>query len=703
MSLDYNKFKGSYTGESIGVEFGLKAVAKQAGMYLGSKGLNGLKYQIGEIIDNSIDELNYLNSNREDKTEPLVIELELYENGAVRVKDCGRGVPVGINPKTGRPSIESVFESTSAGGKSYSVSNSGYGAVNRGVHGAGAAVVAATSSHMKVIVTTIEDDCTYTIEYGKQERIKELTKIGHMSETKRSYGTEVIWKYDEEVFKAVDINKEYPFKINEIENMLKLYCYPTEDIRFIFSYTLPGKKRNQLIYDSNDYDLADVIKSTIKGPLLDKKLSLKNGEYSLRVICGVADGSSTKFYYTNGLVMVKSTQATVFPKAMNNIIRGFVQSSKIYNRECPVSFKAENSLSYALMLSANNPEYTAQHKDEYEDDIFEQLFNREFKSFLVKEGDAFLKFLLKLELDKYKSNLERHLLKKSLNNMKKVVAVSRDELTYIDELIHPKLPTYSSDLIIVEGISAASNLKTLLKPNQALVHIRGLFPNAYAMKEEDFASSDLFKGLKTALALPWKRIILLSDPDPIGGNIQNLLLVMFSKYYIEYLEQGKIFILKAPLYIGYSNNQRTYIYTEHEKNEYAKGKSPNTPIEKHKGLGALSSYDSKYLLDYEPTQSDKRIDQIVPTSMNEGLPILESLYGKNLVYRKNHILTYYATHNLVEYFNKKKSKKESQTISFDFVKDKNNITKDIGYTGNIITESDYMSTMDLLNSLQGNY
>ncbi|WP_275372596.1 ATP-binding protein [Clostridium tertium] len=700
MDMDYSQFKGTYSGESIGVESGLKAIAKQATMYLGSKGPDGLKYQIGEILDNSTDELSHLIAKRTTKEGNLSIEIEFYPDSSVRIRDCGRGVPIGINPKTGRPSIEAVYESTSAGGKSYDVANAGYGKVTRGTHGAGAAVVAATSSFMNVKVTTIEDDCTYTIRYGYQQRTHELTKIGHMKQTGFSYGTEVHWHYDENIFKAVDASKGYPFKMEEIENMLVSYCYSLKDITFKLKYTLPGQQPVYKEFNSNDYDLQLLIAKNSKGPIMDATLDLKDGEYKLRIICGMAAGSSVKYIYTNGLTMERSSQSTIFPKEMVNTLEELLKRSGVFKQEYPIQFRPESGLNYALMLDANNPEYTAQHKNQYSDTIFERLLTKALMPFILQNGGNFIKELFLSEKEKYIKMVEKAEQRKKANvNMKQFTSITAEESRYMEDLTSSTADPSISDLLIFEGHSAAKIAKPILKKTQALTYQNGLFPNALIMEEEKFSKSTHFEPIKKALSMYWKRIVIISDPDPIGGFIQCLLLTMLSKYYPQYIQLGKVYILRAPLYIAYpTNGKPIYLYTEEEKLEYMKTMSPTTAIDKNKGIGSLSVTDMQYLLDYTDEDWDNRLEKIDPQSFKEGQYMIDLLFGANQSYRKNYVLSIFGTHPLKQYYDKKKYKKATQRIGFNLTEDGKNLSQDLGYIGNSITEDDFSSIYDALDA-----
>lgn len=700
MAIDYSKFKGTYTADSIGVESGLKAVAKQAGMYLGSKGPNGLIYQFSEILDNSVDELLHLISKRDkNDKDNLVIEIEFYEDASIRIRDCGRGIPVGINKKTGVPTIESVFESTSSGGKSYSVENQGYGQITRGTHGAGSAVVAATCAFMNIKVTTIEDDCTYTLKYGYQEKLQPITKIGTMQETGFGYGTEVHFKYDENIFVAVRETNKYPFVMSEIENMLANYCYPCEGLTFKLKYKLPGKEAVSKEFNSNDYDLQQVISQSTKGTMMDQTLELKGGEYSLRMICASRGNKSAKYIYANGLTMDRSTHATLFPIIVQDAIKELLIKAKIYNRDYPMQFNAATSLNYALILEARNPEYTAQHKNEYEDAIFEKLLKANLKPFLFKNGGNFIRELFAQERQNYVKMVERlEAKKKQTKDVKKVISITKQEAMYMERLTAPLAPYHMSDLIIVEGPSASNELKSLLNPNQGLTFLRGMFPNAYSMDEDKLAASTHFLPIKQAFSLNWNRIIILSDPDPIGGFIQCLLLATISKYYPHLIQMGKIYLLSAPLYVAYSNGKATYIYSDKEKEEYIKTRPNDSAIEKNKGIGSMTHKDKRYLLDYNVPGNLSKIEQLDPKSLSEGMRILNTLFGKNAAYRKDYVLGLYGTPTIRDYYAKKKNKKIAQRIGFDFETDIPNMSKELGYTGNLISEDEYTTLTDALEA-----
>lgn len=703
MATDYSKFKTTYDGSSIGLEIGLKATAKQASMYLGSTGPDGLKYQIGEILDNSIDESAYIIKNRDSKDNGnIIIELDILEDSSVRIRDYGRGIPVSVNPKTNRPAIESVFESTSSGGKSYSVDNKGYGNITRGVHGAGAAVVAATSEFMDIKVTTVESDSTYTLKYGNQERTQEVTKIGSIKETNFAYGTEIHYKYDKNIFKSIAPG-EFPFRYSEIENLIINYCYSCEHINFRVSFKEPGKPLIKKEYNSDTYDLRTVIDKNCEGHIMDKSLSLKDGEYVLRIICGPRHGNSIKYAIANGITLTKSVHSDLFPIVMNSSIELLLAKEKILRPEYPLQFKAETALNYALILEANNPEYDAQHKSVYTDPVFAKLLKKHLRPFILQNGGQFLNDLYVSERDKYIKMVARlDAKKKEKNNVKKVVAVTDREKKYMSELTSSLAPTSISDLIITEGDSSSVKLREILKQTQGLTYVEGLFPNAYSLDEDRFADSRGFKPLKQALSLDWKRIILLSDPDPIGGFIQCLLLVMIAKYYPHYLQTGRICILRAPLFTVYGSGNKIikYLYTEEEKQEYIK-KNPTATTIKAKGLASLSNSSLKYLLDYTYEDSDERLQVVDNADLLDGVNILKTLFGRNVAYRKHYVLSQYGTPRIIDYYNKKKQKKESQQIGFDIASDLPIMSRDLGYLGNVISDDEYSTTMETLAIEQG--
>ena len=576
----------TYDESSIQVLEGLEAVRKRPGMYIGSTGERGLHHLVYEIVDNSIDEAlaGYCDK----------ITVELLDDGIVRVTDNGRGIPVGINPQKGIPTVTVVFTILHAGGK---FGGSGY-KVSGGLHGVGASVVNALSSWLEVEVSDGKN--IYRQRYEKGNIVTDLDIIGTTDKT----GTSVTFKPDPTIFTDTTT---YDYDI--LVNRLREQSFLNAGIRV----ELIDKRTNVFEPRQDEFYYEGGIKSYVEFLLKGiKKERLNNEVIYLSTTDGDASAEIALIWstaYDNKIMSFANTLHTVDGGTHE---QGFRQSLANVVNKYAFDFKK---------LKDGNPRLKA-------DDIMEgvvavvsvKLSDAQFESQTkAKLGNTFIGTLVRnLVNDKLYQYFEEHPAEAKIIIDKAIAAqnareaaqkareASRNKSGIAGKSRMPeKLTDCISDdptkteLFIVEGDSAGgSAVEGRNSTYQAILPLWGKMLNVEKAREDKVYGNDKLTPVIVALGtgigdnfdiekLRYNKIVIMADADVDGSHIRTLLLTFFFRYMPQLIENGNIYLAQPPLYRVSKGKKHFDAFTDEEKAKYIEELGGSADVQRYKGLGEM--------------------------------------------------------------------------------------------------------------------
>jgi DNA gyrase subunit B len=572
-----------YDASSITVLEGLEAVRKRPGMYIGTTGPDGLHHLIWEIFDNSRDEAMNGRCSR--------IEIALLPEGYVRIADNGRGIPVGIHPKTKISALETVLTVLHAGGK---FGDGGY-TVSGGLHGVGASVVNALSIHLRAEVH--QDGGKHMQEYviGKpKSKVKQVAKS-------KEHGTVITFKPDAEIFKEGVI-----FDYNKIVSHVRQQAYLVKGLQIT---VIDARDTQDNIIEKlreEDYFFSD---SSLDAP--SKTFYFEGGLKSLVAFYNYGQKvvHDNIFYIEKKVEGVESVEiALQYIDDISPRITGF--ANNIYNPEGGTHITGfKTSLTRTINTYARKANLIKENDDNFSgDDVAEGLtavvsvklreiqFEGQTKAKLGSTeaqtavatvfGEAFSSYLEENPDD------ARAIINKSILALRarKAAKAAKDSVLRKGALEGMTLPgkladcqsksAEESELFIVEGDSAGGTAKTGRdRRTQAILPLRGKILNVERARLDKMLSSEQVKNLVIALGtaigdtfdigkLRYHKIIIATDADVDGAHIRTLILTLFYRYFPKLVEGGYIYIAQSPLYKIKKGKEITYLYSDDEKQKF---------------------------------------------------------------------------------------------------------------------------------------
>ena len=579
------QLNNEYTAEDIQVLGGREAVRRRPSMYIGSTDQRGLHHLVYEIVYNCIDEAMAGCCNR--------IVVTILEDGAVRVEDNGRGIPVDTHPVTGTSALETVMTTLHAGakfgGKTYQVSG--------GLHGVGASVVNALSSWLEVNIR--RDGKVYQQEYQQGIPQGEITVVGQASDT----GTTITFRSDEEIFSKArydfNILSERLREMAYLNKALEIYFRDERRDRednektFYFEGGITGfvrhLNRNRLVRHPMPIYISKMVNSTVTEVALQYNDSFSESTFSFANCVNTVDGG---------------THLTGFRTALTRVLNDYAHKNKFLKEDEPnlVGDDVREGLTAIISVKLAEPQFEGQTKT--------KLGNPEIKSLVesvVGEG-------LSLYLEEHPDDAKR-ILDKCLTSAKAREAArkARDLIIRKSSLDTGTLPGKLADcsekdpslreLYLVEGDSAGGSAKQGRNRRfQAILPLRGKILNVEKASSDKMLSHTEIRAIITALGagidtefdlskLRYHHLILMTDADVDGSHIRTLLLTFFFRHMVELINQGHLFIAQPPLYRIKASKQEHWVYSEQEKEEVLRSLkgAKKVEVQRYKGLGEMSA------------------------------------------------------------------------------------------------------------------
>ena len=575
-----------YGADQIQILEGLEAVRKRPGMYIGSTTSRGLHHLIYEIVDNSVDEaLAGFCKN---------IEVIINKDNSVTVIDDGRGIPVGINQKSGLTGVEVVFTILHAGGK---FGGGGY-KVSGGLHGVGASVVNALSIWLEVEICS--EGKIYKQRFERGETIYPLKVIGECPIEKT--GTKVIFMPDDQIF------EETIFDYDILKQRLRETAFLTKNLRIV----LRDERPENII--EKEFHYAGGIKEFVsylnksKEPLYPEIIYCEGQKDGVYVEVSMQHNDSfndATYSFVNNIITPEGgTHLAGFRNALTKTFNQYAKTNKII-KETDTALTGEDireGLTAIISIKVENPQFEGQTK--------QKLGNSEARGAVDSVVSEQLTYFLEQNPSIAKSICEKSLLaQRAREAARKARDLTRRKTALEGMSLPGKLADCSDkdpkncEIYIVEGDSAGGSAKTARnRITQAILPLRGKILNVEKARLDKIYGNAEIKAMITAFGtgihedfdiskLRYHKIIIMTDADVDGAHISTLLLTFIYRFLPELIKQGYVYLAQPPLFKIEKNKKIWYAYSDDELNQILLeiGRDNNNKIQRYKGLGEMDA------------------------------------------------------------------------------------------------------------------
>ncbi|MDT2757950.1 DNA topoisomerase (ATP-hydrolyzing) subunit B [Enterococcus asini] len=621
----------SYDASQIQVLEGLEAVRKRPGMYIGSTSGEGLHHLVWEIVDNSIDEALAGFASK--------IEVIVEKDDSITVKDNGRGIPVGIQAKTGRPAVETVFTVLHAGGK---FGGGGY-KVSGGLHGVGASVVNALSTSLDVKV--FKEGKIYFQEFRRGAVVDDLKVIGETKE----HGTAVHFVPDPEIFTETVI-----FNFEKLATRVRELAFLNRGLRISIEDLRPEEPVLR------EYHFEGGIKSYVehlnkgKAVLYPEPIYLEDEQQDIAVEVSM---QYTNSYHTNILSFANNihtyeggTHESGFKTALTRVINDYARKQKLMkdNDENLSGEDVREGLTAVISIKHPDPQFEGQTKTKLGNSEVRTVVDRLF-------SEHFMKFLMETP------NVGRQIIEKGIVASKARMAAKRArEMTRRKGTLEisnlpGKLADCSSndpekcELFIVEGDSAGGSAKQgRNREFQAILPIRGKILNVEKASMDKILANEEIRSLFTAMGTGfggdfdvskarYHKLVIMTDADVDGAHIRTLLLTLFYRHMRPIVEAGYVYIAQPPLYGVKQGKNITYVQPGKDAEERLQATinalpaTPKATVQRYKGLGEM---DDHQLWETTMDPENRLMLQVSVDDAAEADQIFEMLMGDRVEPRR---------------------------------------------------------------------
>ena len=621
-----------YTDSDIQVLEGLEAVRKRPGMYIGSTGERGLHHLVWEIVDNAVDEA--LAGFCDD------IEVIVDKGDVIEVRDDGRGIPTGINEKTGLSTVETIFTVLHAGGK---FGGEGY-KVSGGLHGVGASVVNALSKWLEVKI--YRDGNVYYQRFENGGHPVEPLKIIETCDPERT-GSTVRFEPDEEIFKETT-----HYDYDTLYKRLQEIAFLNKGLRINLYDLREDDKHDTFLYNGGIIEYVQMLNKN-KNVLHDDIIYLSGEEDNIffEVAFQYNDGYNSNIYsFTNNINTYEGgTHEDGVKLALTRVINNYGKNQKLF-KEKDESLSGDDvreGLTMIISCKHPDPQFEGQTKTKLGNSevkkIASDVFSTGFERYLM-ENPTVAKTIIEKAMSASRARI-------AAKKARELVRRKGDlEITaFYGKLTDCKSKDPSeSEIFLVEGDSAGGSAKNGRNyMTQAILPLRGKILNVEKARLDRALSNEEIKTIITAFGtgigdefdlskLRYDKIIIMTDADVDGSHIRVLLLTLFYRFFRPIVEAGHVYAACPPLYkITYGKTIK-YVIDEDEKNEYLATLPANAKpeIARHKGLGEM---DPDELRDTTMAKETRILRQITVDDLQAADAAFEKLMGEEVEPRREFI------------------------------------------------------------------
>ena len=600
--MSEEQMQGEYGADQIQILEGLEAVRKRPGMYIGSTSTRGLHHLVYEIVDNAVDEA----------LAGFCTEIEVFinEDNSITVIDNGRGIPVGIQAKAGRPAVEVVFTVLHAGGK---FGGGGY-KVSGGLHGVGSSVVNALSDWLEVEVS--REGKIYKQRYERGNICYDLKVIGDSDKT----GTKVTFKPDGTIFD--DLIYDY----NTLRVRLRETAFLTKGLKISITDLRPPVKEESESDEefkersenwepkSESFHYEGGIKEFVQ--YLNKH---KTAIYNDVIYCeGEKEGiyvevalqhnnsyNETVYSFVNNIITPEGgMHLTGFRSAITKVFNDYARNTKML-KEKDDNLSGEDlreGLTAIISVKIEDPQFEGQTKQKLGNaparTAVESLMNEQLVYFLEQNPSvarAIVDKAITAQRARIAARKARDVARK--NNLSEGMSLPGKLADCSDK--NPK----NCEIYIVEGDSAGGSAKTARnRATQAILPLRGKILNVEKARIDHIMENKEIQAMITAFGtgihenfdiekLRYDKIIIMTDADVDGAHIATLLLTFFYRFMPELIRQGHVYLAQPPLYRLEKNKKFWYAYSDDELASIIEevGRDQNNKVQRYKGLGEMDA------------------------------------------------------------------------------------------------------------------
>lgn len=630
-----------YGANQIQVLEGLEAVRKRPGMYIGSTGSRGLHHLVYEIVDNSIDEALAGFCTK--------IIVEILPENIIRVRDNGRGIPVGIHPKLGIPAVTVVFTVLHAGGK---FGGSGY-KVSGGLHGVGASVVNALSSWLKVRV--FDGERVYEQKFERGNIVSDLTS----SDCSDARGTEISFKFDENIFKDV---KDYDFQI--LATRLREQAFLNAGLEIDLIDKRQEESKIEIFkYDGGVVSFVEFLRNRRALDAIHDDVitfSAENNEIATYFEAALQFNSSYNelilSFVNNIHTNDGGTHEDGFKSALTRVVNNYAREFKILKDDDKnfIGDDVREGLCAVINIRMKEAQFEGQTKS--------KLGNTEVKGFVDKVVYEKLKLYFEENPNSAKAIMEKILASaKAREAAHKARELVRKKNAMESASLPGKLADCQSknpeetEIYIVEGDSAGGSAKGGRdRKFQAILPLWGKMLNVEKAQLAKVYVNEKLMPIITALGcgigsdldiekLRYHKIIIMADADVDGSHIRTLLLTFFFRFAKKIVENGYVYIARPPLYRITKLKQHFYAFSDEERDRILLEIGGSSEVQRYKGLGEMDSEQLWETTMNPETRTMLRVsvedaaqaDEVFSTLMGEKVEPRREFIEKNAKYVAN--------------------------------------------------------------------
>ena len=580
-----NQVQSEYGADQIQILEGLEAGRKRPGMYIGSTSERGLHHLVYEIVDNAIDEAlaGYCD----------VIDVHINADNSITVLDNGRGIPVGINHKAGKPAVEVVFTVLHAGGK---FGGGGY-KVSGGLHGVGASVVNALSDWLEVEI--YQGGFSYKQRYERGKAMYDLKKTG----TTDMRGTKVTFLPDETIFKETTV-----FDYNTLKSRLREMAFLTKGIKIV----LHDDREEEPVVEAFYYEggIKEYVEYLNRGkePLYEDIIYCEGQKGDVYVEVAFQHNDSYNdscFSFVNNITTPEGgTHLAGFKNAMTKTFNEYARNQKLL-KDNDANLSGDDireGLTAIISIKIPEPQFEGQTK--------QKLGNSEARGAVDSVVSEQLTIFLELNPSVAKIIVEKALLAQRAREAARNARDLTRRKTALDSTSLPgKLADCSDknpencEIYIVEGDSAGGSAKTARdRATQAILPLRGKILNVEKARLDKILVNAEIKAMITAFGcgigddfdiskLRYHKIVIMTDADVDGAHIDTLMLTFLYRFMPELIRQGYVYLAQPPLYKVEKNKKSYYVYSDEELNAKLEeiGRDGSINIQRYKGLGEMDA------------------------------------------------------------------------------------------------------------------